>query len=214
MLKDNYIQHLKDLQQLSEEYAEKIISRIYASIRLSDWETTADDVLNILWEGYEKNYKMTERFLKVNYGIESSIQPFISDFKSLLYHRDGIDIEERTKRKIEYYQEHQLEANIKQKVAYEIGRQEKTGHKQFFFNLSKQKLTEVYPSSRIYVSIDNLDKDYEDCFENVEGGVPLCEDKYDKIQHVRLSDIQDTDLPPYHPECECYPIFEIEQEEL
>ena len=49
------------------------------------------------------SYKMTKEFLRSNYGIESSLEPFLSDFKTLSYHRDGIDIEERTRRKIADY---------------------------------------------------------------------------------------------------------------
>ena len=212
-LKDNYKKHLKDLQKLADEYSEKMIKRIYESIRLSDWETTADDVVDLLWQGYERNYKMTKEFLKSNYGIESSLEPFLSDFKALSYHRDGIDIEERTRRKIADYQVNELDPFIKKRVAYEIGRQENTGHKYFFFNLTKQKLVDVFPSSRIYVTIDNLDG-WDDCEENGDGGVLLCEEKAHMIEHKCLADIQDIDLPPYHPECECYPIFEVEQEDF
>lgn len=212
-LRDNYKKQLENLRKLSEEYSEKIISRIYESIRFSDWETTADDVLNILWEGYERNYKMTRVFLQTNYGIESSLEPFISDFKALSYHRDGMDIEQRTRQKINNYQQDSLNPRLKEKVAYEITKQENTGHKYFFFNLTKQKLVDVFPSSRIYVTIDNLDG-WDDCEENGDGGVLLCEEKAHIIEHKCLADIQDIDLPPYHPECECYPIFEVEQEEF
>ena len=213
-LKDNYKKHLIYLQKLAEEYSEKMIKRIYESIRLSDWETTADDVVDLLWQGYERNYKMTKEFLKSNYGIESSLEPFLSDFKALSYHRDGIDIEERTRRKIADYQVNELDPFIKKRVAYEIGRQENTEHKYFFFNFTKQKLVDVFPSSRIYVSIENPDG-FEDCLEH--GGDwhgPVCEEYYHKIQHRCITELQDSDLPPYHPDCECYPIFEVEQEEF
>lgn len=209
MLKDNYKTHLENLRQLSDEYTEKIVSRIYNSIRLSDWETTEEDVLNLYWEGFEQNYKMTKQWLKDNYALEASLQPFISDFKTLTYHHDGIDIEERTKRKIENYKLNEVDPNTKLKVAVEIGRQTRTENKVFFFNLTKQVITEHYPAYKVFVSIDNIDG-YEDC---EEGGIPpLCEEYHDKIQHVCITELQDSDLPPYHPDCECFPVFEIIEE--
>lgn len=206
MLKDNYITHLKDIQQLSNEYAEKVISKIYTSIRLADWDTAVEDILNIYWEGYEKNYALTKKWLMDNYAVEASLEPFISDFKTLSYHRDGIDIEERMKRKLQDYQDNSLSPNIKIKVAYEIQRQTNTEYKYFFYNLTKQTLIENFPSSQIYVTIDNLDG-YDDCFD-----APLCEEYHNKFQKgLCIMEIQDTDLPPYHPECECFPIFEIRE---
>ena len=204
MLKDNYITHLKDIQQLSDEYAEKIISKIYESIRLADWDTAEEDILNIYWEGYEKNYALTKKWLMDNYAVEASLEPFISDFKTLSYHRDGIDIEERMKRKLQDYQDNSLSPNIKIKVAYEIQRQTNTEYKYFFYNLTKQTLVENFPSSQIYITIDNLNG-YDDCSESI-----ICEEYHDKFQNgLCITNIQDTDLPPYHPDCECFPIFEI-----
>lgn len=204
MLKDNYIAHLKDIQQLSNEYAEKVISKIYTSIRLADWDTAVEDILNIYWEGYEKNYALTKKWLMDNYAVEASLEPFISDFKTLSYHRDGIDIEERMKRKLQDYQDNSLSPNIKIKVAYEIQRQTNTEYKYFFYNLMKQTLIENFPSSQIYITIDNLNG-YDDCSETV-----ICEEYHDKFQNgLCIMEIQDTDLPPYHPDCECFPIFEV-----
>ena len=204
MLKDNYITHLKDIQQLSNEYAEKVISKIYTSIRLADWDAAEEDILNIYWEGYEKNYALTKKWLMDNYAVEASLEPFISDFKTLSYHRDGIDIEERMKRKLQDYQDNSLSPNIKIKVAYEIQRQTNTEYKYFFYNLTKQTLVENFPSSQIYITIDNLNG-YDDCSESI-----ICEEYHDKFQNgLCITNIQDTDLPPYHPDCECFPIFEI-----
>ena len=211
MLKDNYKTHLENLRQLSDEYTEKIVSRIYNSIRLSDWETAEEDVLNLYWEGFEQNYKMTKQWLKDNYGIEASLEPFVSDFKTLTYHRDGIDTEDRIKRKLNDYKENQFDPSLKQRVAYEIGRQEKTEQKYFFFNLTKQKLIETYPAYKVFVSIDNLDG-YDDCWHLGENGEHDCGNYHDKIQHVCITELQDSDLPPYHPECECFPVFEIIEE--
>lgn len=207
MLVDSYKTHLQELKQLATEYTEKMCSVIYSSIRLSDWETTEKDVLNLLWEGYEKNFKMTQKWLKENYAIESSLEPFISDFKSLSYHRDGIDIEERTKRKLADYQLNQFDPNIKIRIAREIGLQEQTGYKQFFFNLTKQTLVERFPINQIYVSIDNPDG-YDDCGIHA----PICEDHHNEIDHVCLANLQESDLPPYHPDCECFPVFEVIKE--
>ena len=204
MLKDNYITHLKDIQQLSNEYAEKVISKIYTSIRLADWDTAEEDILNIYWEGYEKNYALTKKWLMDNYAVEASLEPFISDFKTLSYHRDGIDIEERMKRKLQDYQDNSLSPNIKIKVAYEIQRQTNTEYKYFFYNLTKQTLVENFPSSQIYITVDNLNG-YDDCSESI-----ICEEYHDKFQNgLCIMEIQDIDLPPYHPDCECFPIFEI-----
>lgn len=204
MLKDNYITHLKDIQQLSNEYTEKVVSKIYESIRLADWDTAVEDILNIYWEGYEKNYALTKKWLMDNYAVEASLEPFISDFKTLSYHRDGIDIEERMKRKLQDYQDNSLSPNIKIKVAYEIQRQTNTEYKYFFYNLTKQTLVENFPSSQIYITIDNLNG-YDDCSESI-----MCEEYHDKFQNgLCITNIQDTDLPPYHPDCECFPIFEV-----
>ena len=206
MLKDNYITHLKDIQQLSNEYAEKVISKIYTSIRLADWDTAEEDILNIYWEGYEKNYVLTKKWLMDNYAVEASLEPFISDFKTLSYHRDGIDIEERMKRKLQDYQDNSLNPNIKIKVAYEIQRQTNTEYRYFSYNLMKQTLIENFPSSQIYITIDNLNG-YDDCSETV-----ICEEYHDKFQNgLCIMEIQDTDLPPYHPDCECFPIFEVRE---
>lgn len=204
MLKDNYITHLKDIQQLSNKYAEKVISKIYESIRLADWDTAKEDILNIYWEGYEKNYALTKKWLMDNYAVEASLEPFISDFKTLSYHRDGIDIEERMKRKLQDYQDNSLSSNIKIRVAYEIQRQTNTEYKYFFYNLTKQTLVENFPSSQIYITIDNLNG-YDDCSESI-----MCEEYHNKFQNgLCITNIQDTDLPPYHPDCECFPIFEV-----
>ena len=206
MLRDSYVTHLSDLQQLSLEYSEKIISKIYGYIRLADWENAEEEVLNLIWEGYEKNYAMTKAWLMDNYAVEASLAPFISDFKSLSYHRDGIDIEERTKRKLQDYQLNMFDPSIKQRIAHEIGRQTITENKQFFFSLTKQVLVEKFPGYRVYVTIDNLDG-YDDCEH-----APICEEHhYNFEKGLCIMDISDSDLPPYHPECECFPVFEIRE---
>lgn len=86
-------------------YNEKITSLIFSSLKLSDWETTFEDTLNLIYEDLEKVYVSTLAFLKENYDIKDDSPVFISDFKTLTYHADGLDIEQRVKRKIEFYQQ-------------------------------------------------------------------------------------------------------------
>lgn len=205
MLRDSYVTHLSDLQQLSTEYSEKITSKIYECIRLADWENAEEDVLNLIWEGYEKNYAMTKAWLMDNYAVEASLSPFISDFKSLSYHRDGLDIEERTKRKLQDYQANMFDPSIKQRVAYEISRQTNTENRYFFFHLTRQVLIEKFPGYQVFVTIDNPDG-YDDCGPHA----PICEEHhYNFEKGMCIMDISDSDLPPYHPDCECFPVFEI-----
>ena len=145
-LKSNQAIKLKKIDEIEELYSEKIISLIYTMILEQSWNEREEEIINLVYAALEEIFVQTLEWLSDCYGIKENPEHFISDFKNLTYHKDGMDIEQRIKKYITKYRQAGLE-NDRMMIAYEMSRIMKTEGRTLFFNLTKQKIKNAKPGA-------------------------------------------------------------------
>lgn len=100
------------------------------------WNEREEEVINLVYAALEEIFVQTLEWLSDCYDIKENPEHFISDFKNLTYHKDGMDIEQRIKKYIVKYRQAGLE-NDRMMIAYEMSRIMKTEGRTLFFNLTK-----------------------------------------------------------------------------
>lgn len=179
---------LIQIDNLAIQYNEKITSRLYKSIRETDWDNADEDVIELMYQDLEEVYTLSLPFLKECYEEVQDSPLFISDYKTLTYHKDGLDIEQRIKKYVSMYQNAGLEIQ-KELIPYHFNRILHTENRTFYFNVAKQKSKNTYKEG--YVWVADVYGDGDDC-----NGV--CEDNWGEM--MLEADVEE---PPFHPDCNC-----------
>ena len=183
-LKQKQHELLMQIDNLAIEYNEKITTYLFKCVREYDWENASEDVIEFVYQDLEEVYTLALPFLKECYEIVDNSPLFVSDYKTLTYHKDGLDIEQRIQRYVNTYKEAGLELQ-KELIPYHFDRILHTENRTFYFNIAKHKQTHK-PG---YIEVVDI-WGSNDCGS--------CGDNYgDMILE------SDAECPPYHTYCGC-----------
>lgn len=159
-------------------------------MREYDWENASEDVIEFVYQDLEEVYTLALPFLKECYEIVDNSPLFVSDYKTLTYHKDGLDIEQRIQRYVNTYKEAGLELQ-KELIPYHFDRILYTENRTFYYNIVKQKSKKKYKEG--YVQVADVWGDDCDCCHN-----NICHD-----YHGEAIPEDEVEEPPFHPQCGC-----------
>ena len=175
------------IDSLADQYNEKITARLYKSVREFDWENASEDTIEFMYQDLENVYTLALPFLKECYEIVDNSPLFVSDYKTLTYHKDGLDIEQRIQRYVNTYKEAGL-ALQKELIPLHFNRILHTENRTFYYNIAKQK-SKKYKEGYIIVA-------------DVYGGGGDCNGSCSEHWGEMMLE-SDVEEPPFHPNCGC-----------
>lgn len=187
-LKQKQHELLMQIDNLAIEYNEKITTYLFKCVREFSWENASEDVIELMYQDLEDVYTLALPFLKECYERIDNSPLFVSDYKTLTYHKDGLDIEQRIQRYVSSYKEAGLELQ-KELIPFHFNRILHTENRTFYFNIAKQKAKKDYKEG--YITVADVWGDGDNC----KG---ICEDNWGEA--LLESDVEE---PPFHPECDC-----------
>ena len=185
-LKQKQQELLVKIDNLATQYNEKITARLYKCIREFDWENVDEDIIELMYQDLEDVYTLALLYLRECYEIIDDSPLFVSDYKTLTYHKDGLDIEQRIKRYISSYKEAGLEIR-KELIPYHFDRILNTENRTFYFNVVKHKAKKEIKEGWVWVA---------DVYGSNDCG--SCGDNYGEM--MLESDVEE---PPFHTKCQC-----------
>ena len=175
-----------------DKYSEDIANRIIVVLKQDeiDWDDEYDFNLNIFYTCFSDVYALVLKDIKDIYNIKDQDEDKeinMKELQELTYNKDGLTLEERVTK---HFKDYMRNTPTKERFLYDMIRILNTESLCLMNNLIKQKTKAEYAE----VEDSNC---CELCSEWAdEGPIP----------------IDDFEEPPYHPNCECVPMFFTKEE--
>ena len=175
-----------------DKYSEDIANRIIVVLKQDeiDWDDEYDFNLNIFYTCFSDVYALVLKDIKDIYNIKDQDEDKeinMKELQELTYNKDGLTLEERVTK---HFKDYMRNTPTKERFLYDMIRILNTESLCLMNNLINQKTKAEYAE----VEDSNC---CELCSEWAdEGPIP----------------IDDFEEPPYHPNCECVPMFFTKEE--
>lgn len=176
-----------------DKYSEDVANRIIAVLKQDeiDWDHEYDFNLNVFYTCFEDVYALVSKTAKDIYkdikDQDEDKEIDIKELRKLTYNKDGLTLEERVAK---HFKDYMKNTPTKERFLYDMVRILNTESLCLMNNLIMQKINPEYAEIEDS-SCCELCSDWAD-----EGPIP----------------IDDFEEPPYHPNCECIPIFFTKEE--
>jgi hypothetical protein len=172
-----------EVRKERDHYLEEI-----AKLILSDEKEIYKEIIEQIYLSLEKTYSSTIQKVKKEYNLKTTPK---LPLDSLVYHEDGKTLEERV-------------------ISYNKYRQDKM---YYLFVITRILITEnntVLNHLMYYILKDKAK--YIEIANDAEPACEVCGDEIPLGVKIPIKDFDLSRLPPYHPDCECYIIYFIEEE--
>ena len=195
-IKKQRVEKTLELQQKIKEkvdsYAEKIANDNIQLLKQEniDWDKALNDYLNNIYNCLEENYLITLENIRKIYNINiTNTDINIKNILKLTYQKDGLTLEERITK---HFNDYKNNKPTKERILYDELRILNTESLCVMNNLIRQKIKKDFEYGTIEES---------ECCE-------FCQEWMDEGP-LPISDFEE---PPYHPNCECIPVYFTEKE--